>query len=271
MIIGISGKKGCGKSTVGRIIQYLTQYENVGYLDFKNFDECYQDNSINKYATWRIKMFAGKLKEICSLLTGIPVEDFEKEEVKNQKLPDCWKRYHVILEGKTIKTTASWIKAQEQRALYILSQPDEIVPVTIVEFQPTVRWLLQHVGTNAMRDVIHENIWLNALFADYKKSETTWIITDVRFPNELLSIKDRGGITIRINRPKDRQIGATGFIAEQAAANSALDMHPSETALDNARFDHVIDNDGTTEDLVKKIRTVLNMDGIPTNSNVLDF
>jgi hypothetical protein len=38
---------------------------------------------------------------------------------------------------------------------------------------------------------------------------------------------------------------------------SLTDLHPSETALDDATFDYEIVNDGTIEDLVEKVRVIL--------------
>lgn len=63
-IIAISGKIGSGKSTVGEIIQ--------GLMITNNNEE------------WELKLFAGKLKQIASLLTGIPVEKFEDQEFKKK-------------------------------------------------------------------------------------------------------------------------------------------------------------------------------------------
>ncbi len=60
MIIGISGYSGSGKDLVGTIIQEI---------------------SLNK---WHIKKWAGKLKTIASILTGIPVEKFEDQEFKKK-------------------------------------------------------------------------------------------------------------------------------------------------------------------------------------------
>ena len=34
--------------------------------------------------------------------------------------------------------------------------------------------------------------------------------------------------------------------------------HPSETALDNAEFDYVINNNGFIEDLIESVKTILN-------------
>ncbi len=63
-----------------------------------------------------------------------------------------------------------------------------------------------------------------------------WLVTDVRFENEAEAIKERGGILLRINRNVD-----TG-------------THPSETSLDDYKFDYTISNKGSMEDLVTSVR-----------------
>ena len=96
-----------------------------------------------------------------------------------------------------------------------------------------------------------------------------WIITDTRFPNEVDAIKREGGLLIRINRNYNRDCTYCGkTIREQHKGcseiscyrqfNPNLSTHISETALDNYnKFDYVIDNDGTIEDLINKIRVIL--------------
>lgn len=215
MIIGINGKIGAGKDTVGTIIQGLLL--------------------TNKNQSSEIKKFAGKLKQIGSILTGISVEKFEDQEFKKTLLGSEW---------GTVK-----------------SNPLNAVPVfEDVQFNHlmSVRELLQKLGTEAMRDGLHENVWVNALFADYKakwvptgdaieedevsleKEYPNWIITDMRFPNELEAVIKKGGITIRVVRP-----------------GTVVGEHPSETALDKATFDYEIINDGTIEELVEKVREIL--------------
>ena len=118
----------------------------------------------------------------------------------------------------------------------------------------TPRKLLQLLGTEAGRQIIHPNIWVNALFADYEDNKSdwlsginsNWIITDVRFPNEAQAIKDRGGILIRINRP---QYLDNGLVIRK-------DEHLSETALDDYDgFDYVIENDSdSVQDLIDKVK-----------------
>ena len=103
----------------------------------------------------------------------------------------------------------------------------------------TPRKILQLLGTEAGREIIHPNIWVNSLFADYT-TDSNWVITDVRFPNEAQAIKDRGGIVIRIERP--------------GGESHCGGAHASETALDDYDFDIVINNDGTIEELIDKVK-----------------
>lgn len=123
----------------------------------------------------------------------------------------------------------------------------------------TPRKFLQLLGTEAGRNILHENIWVNATMAEYRPISgegaaslgdvidysdcefPNWIITDVRFPNEAQAVKSRSGLLIRVNRGE----GDTG-------------SHPSETALDKYEdWDAVINNNGTIEDLVDTVHFIL--------------
>lgn len=106
----------------------------------------------------------------------------------------------------------------------------------------TPRKILQLLGTEAGRQIIHPNIWVNALFANYKPEEN-WIVTDVRFPNEADIIKDKGGIMIRINRP-----GTESHCGGQHLSETSLDVYD--------KFDYVIENDGTVQDLIDKVKSL---------------
>jgi hypothetical protein len=85
-----------------------------------------------------------------------------------------------------------------------------------------------------------------------KLSHPNWIITDMRFPNELEAVVKRNGITIRVVRPHGYTDPNTGVYKEMP-----LSYHLSETSLDDAEFDYTILNDGSLEDLVKKVREIL--------------
>lgn len=268
MIIGISGKIGSGKDTVARAIRYLTSNDyKLGFISKHEAELWIRDgkptpdfptNEPNG-SSWKVKRFAGKLKQIVSLLTGIPVEDLEKEEVKQKVLGEEW--------SKKTYYTGDTIGAAKGDQLYY--------------FTPyTVRELLQRVGTEAMREIVHSEVWINALFADYtsiKRSKQIrggltvtdvnayypdWIIPDTRFPNEAKAIIDRGGILIRVTRPgkvetilESEGVTYSGIVASDAQLIAST--HPSETALDYYQFDHIVGNDGTVEQLVEKVKQIL--------------
>lgn len=176
-LIGISGKKQSGKNTVADIIQYLTAFGKYDTLQ----EFLIRKPGGNCNTKFSQVSFAHKLKKIASLLLGRPIEHFENEETKNQLLQSEW-------DIKTDRT-------------------EEVM---------TVRGFLQKLGTEAMRDNLHPNIWVNALFSDFKpirnkilKDDSeeyeynmpNWIVTDVRFPNEAEAILDREGLLLRVFRP----------------------------------------------------------------------
>ena len=220
MIIGINGYAGSGKDTVGTIIQYLkTTSNNVSLEDVLEFPLTHQW-WLEEQSSWKIKKWAGKLKVIASMLTGISVEKFEDQEFKKTMLGSEWNM--------------------------------------------SVRDFLQKLGTDAIRDGLHGNAWVNALMADYQpisdKSYVledgtlfdlrtlpghplypTWIITDTRFPNEAQAIKDVGGLVIRVDRPGVKPIN----------------NHPSEVGLDNWDFDYKIANVSDLKALTGTVETIL--------------
>ena len=270
MIIGINGKIGAGKDTVGKIIQHLTS---------EWADEEFQDTDmLDVRSNWKIKKFAGKLKQIASILTGISVENFEDQEFKKQYMPEEWAveiwNDPNPIEGNDYCIT-SRIKYEDDTSLITYNDglsEAEVFDHEIEKRLMTYREFLQKLGTEAMRDGLHTNVWVNALFADYKPLVTyqmeildlgasdlqrekigkpvhseypNWILTDMRFPNELESVEKRHGITIRVIRNNGTR------------ALSDMNNHPSEISLDDSKFDYEINNDGTMEELVKKVRDIL--------------
>jgi hypothetical protein len=100
----------------------------------------------------------------------------------------------------------------------------------------TVRELLQKLGT-CVRQGIDNEFWIKSLYANCADLDNI-IIADVRFPEEVKSIKDRGGVVLRL-------------IRDGAGAGN----HISETALDDYKdWDYVIENNGTLEDLFENLR-----------------
>lgn len=105
---------------------------------------------------------------------------------------------------------------------------------------PEVRIFLQRLGTSA-RTIFGEMAWIHAAFPSHTDWDWKTVVTDVRYPNEAQYIQARGGKLIRITRPG---VGP---------ANS----HISETALDNWGFDAILENNGSREDLRRKLEELL--------------
>ena len=88
MLIGISGKIGSGKDTIGKIIQYLICLElntlAPHQFSFKDFVKSTASNEIQ--SGFKIKKFADKLKDIVCLLIGCTREQLEDREFKEKEL-----------------------------------------------------------------------------------------------------------------------------------------------------------------------------------------
>ena len=117
----------------------------------------------------------------------------------------------------------------------------------------TIRDVMQVLGTDLLRQGFNNNIHVATTLGSIKKDEKV-IITDMRFPNELEAVKSKGGISIRVNRTLNHT-----NIKEvvNRLTNVLSEEHESEKALDNAEFDYVIENDGTIEDLIQKVKEIL--------------
>lgn len=227
MIIAISGKKQSGKDTVAKIIQYLTTRvrHSYNYLDFINPDVNYGiANTPTLWSYWEIHRFAGALKVFVSQITGIPLEDLEKEEVKNQLMGEEWIRYGYA-DGfqdvyKNGEKTRQMISVPCSKERY--EQELRINWQTAYKHHPTVREMLTGIGNDALKKW-NPNIWINATFAKYiAPMECTevhgaiiaykpnpifdselfpkWIIPDLRYKDELAACEKRGAITIRVDR-----------------------------------------------------------------------
>lgn len=105
--------------------------------------------------------------------------------------------------------------------------------------QSEVRELLQRLGTDAGRQVLGEDIWVDTLFRRHDVERL--VVPDCRFPNEADGVTCRGGFVLRIERP--------GW--------APINGHASETALDGYPFDAVIVNDGTLADLHRNVVKVI--------------
>ncbi len=266
-LISISGYIGSGKDLVTKIIQYLDYKENIN-PNIDDFINIYEDDNyfseIVSMSSWENKKWADALKEVCSILTGIPRPDFEKPEIKNSYLGEEWNYY--IVGDERFNT----LEGAEYFSKNFIPIELDIKPVLT---HMTVRQLLQLCGTEAMRQGFHQNVWVNALMSKYKPTTVldndiysldkssvprgnvvypNWVISDTRFYNELNAVKSKGGITIRINRDD----------------NKTTSTHPSERELDNADFDYIINNKtGEIEKLVNDVKEIMVIEKFLSNQS----
>lgn len=131
----------------------------------------------------------------------------------------------------------------------------------------TPRWVLQNWGTEVMRRNFHDDIWVASLENRLRKTTEDIVISDCRFPNELKIIKNLNGTTVRVARgsdPKWFDIAATVNIGQShvgwALGKSKLErlkIHPSEYSWVGNKFDVVINNNGTIEDLYASTENIM--------------
>ena len=117
----------------------------------------------------------------------------------------------------------------------------------------TVRKLLQYIGTEMFRKMITEDVWVKSLCLRMAKEEGNWVVTDVRFPNEMQMLKEAFGedcISISVVRPDSEGVGAP----------SGIQGHESE-AYDIVGEIQVV-NDGDIEDLYHKVNEALEAHGV---------
>lgn len=106
----------------------------------------------------KIRSFAEPIKRMVAELINEDVEALEDREFKEKELPAIFTSYG-----------------------------DRLTP----------RKLMQLIGTEFGREMIHNDIWVDLLFENYDSTKK-WIISDVRFENEAQKILDEGGYLLQI-------------------------------------------------------------------------
>lgn len=262
MIAGISGKKQSGKNTVALIWQYLYDYYYNNYkhpITVEDFKE-YVKNKHYLKSVWKQKSFAHKIKQITCILLGCAMEQLEDPIFKETPLGEEW---------WVIKLPSSGIIP------YLGDYPSFYKKYDVIKLTP--RMLMQMLGTEFGRGMVHPDIWCNSLMSEYKGTIATiidkecprqgiydvteedeliygkidklypnWLISDVRFFNEAKAIKDRGGILIRVDRDSDYK-----------------DDHVSENELDTYKdWNYVIDNNYSLAELILRVKQIMFKEGI---------
>jgi hypothetical protein len=144
----------------------------------------------------------------------------------------------------------------------------------------TPRWVLQYWGTEVCRRGFHDDIWIASLENKLRNSTDDVVISDCRFPNEIKSIKDAGGIVVRVHRgPEPEWYDAAISMNKGDRGNMTwamskskiehLGIHASETAWVGTDFDAVLDNNGSIDDLFVQVKGLV-QDPLVSTSHLLD-
>jgi hypothetical protein len=139
-----------------------------------------------------------------------------------------------MLEGKTDESRA-W--REKLDTFWSKQMGKEVTP----------RWVLQHFGTEVMRQNMHDAIWIDSCLARYKGEHT--VISDTRFENEIKTIRESGGKIILVKRGQNPD----WFTSYVEGNIMPAGVHSSEYAWAKSEFDYVIKNDGTLEELYQQV------------------
>lgn len=124
----------------------------------------------------------------------------------------------------------------------------------------TPRNMLQLMGTEVGRGMIHPDLWIYALEKRINMYQNV-VIADVRFPNEMRFIQEKGGFIVRVKRGDDPEWYNTALQANLECNSDLMfeyPIHYSEWAWIGHPVDYQLDNvgaismlDGDIEHMIK--------------------
>ena len=143
-----------------------------------------------------------------------------------------------------IKESLAALFGVSVREIDILKKERAMFKVESKNYEHSYTWrsFAQRYGTEAHREIFGEDFWVDKVLPRPNKrginshKNKLWIITDVRFSNEALRIKELGGKVVSLKRPDLQNI----------------DNHVSENSLNNFFIDYELVNDGSLEQLKER-------------------
>lgn len=133
----------------------------------------------------------------------------------------------------------------------------------------TPRWILQYWGTDVCRNHFHNDIWVASVEHKLLNSKEDIVITDCRFDNEVAAIKNAGGVAIRVKRGPDPEWydsaiaynrgpnGNTSWSLSKMMLDK-LKIHASEYSSIGLQYNHIIENNGTIDELHNSVYSIIN-------------
>jgi len=172
--------------------------------------------------------FAGPLKDAVSLVFG-------------------WDR--TLLEGAT-NESRQWRERPDQFWSEKFGKP----------FTP--RLALQLMGTEAGRNVFHQDLWVISLLNRSNNRTTPTVVTDVRFKNEISAIQKAGGIVVRVRRGPEPEWYLSAQDANEGHMNAIAYMkktgvHQSEWDWIGSPIDYTIYNNASLVQLKDNVNELV--------------
>jgi len=127
---------------------------------------------------------------------------------------------------------------------------DRVVKESVIPWiGKSPRQLMQSLGGDWGRDTIHREMWVRRAFQRVDATLTSFgddiVLPDVRHINEASEVLCRSGLIWKIVRP------GHVCLASEAA------KHPSEAGIPDRMVSRVILNDGTLDDLKRKVQEAI--------------
>ena len=245
-IIGFCGEKQSGKDTACNFIMMLKLVENgvckrsrlndKGEIEVTdifgetlspdlewfslNHPNVYSDLLFNDQVHFcRRYSFADKLKEICVDVMGLTLEQVYGDN-----------------DAKDTKTQFHWDKMPGEARL-----KSGYGPMSAREF-------LQYFGTDICRH-IYENVWVDTVLRCINKEKPELaLISDVRFPNEVKCIQERGGFVIGLNR--------SPFQTKKRHSSEQVPLELCDVVLDNTTLT-IPETNEKIYNIIKKFTNVI--------------
>lgn len=136
------------------------------------------------------------------------------------------------------------VDREELEARYLSAEAKE-QPVAGIGMSP--RYLLQTLGTEWGRQLVHPDLWVMALHRrlawmenHLAEGQRNVVVSDVRFENEAAMIRNAGGTVIRVKRPGIKRLN-----------------HQSEDGVFPAAGDYYLDNAGSIEDATRELDRIV--------------
>lgn len=173
--------------------------------------------------------FAKHLKDVCAVVFAVERSHFDDQAFKEIQFP-----FVLTINSNHVKEILEYFEV-----------PLRYLPGTTISHigkqMMSPRHIAQYVGTEILRS-IDTDIHIKMAFRLNENANGLLICSDVRFQNELVSVRKQGGIVLGISR-------------KAAMPLDLINLHPSEKEIPSLikQSDTVIHNEGSIEEFKKSV------------------